>query len=135
MSRYVCARRRFGTSAFPCRLIRKALGRGTNEVFTLHLRKSALDRRKYNGRLVMADRKEVEEKVVEIIAEQLGRDKETITCDSDIANDLGADSLDVAELMIAFEESFNIDIDEDKAQNIATVKDVVDQIAEQLDAA
>jgi len=83
----------------------------------------------------MADRKEVEQKVIDIIAEQLGRDKDTITCDSDIANDLGADSLDVAELMIAFEESFNIDIDEEKAQNISTVKDVVDQISEQLENA
>ena len=80
----------------------------------------------------MASEKEIEEKIIDVIAEQLGRDKETITRDSDIANDLGADSLDVAELMIAFEESFDIDIDEDNAQNIATVGDVVKQIASQL---
>ena len=77
------------------------------------------------------DRQEIESKVIEIIAEQLGPEKK-ITGESDIANDLGADSLDVAELMIAFEESFDIDIDEDNAQNIATVNDVVDQIAQQL---
>lgn len=78
------------------------------------------------------DEKQIEAKIIEIIAEQLGREQNTITCESDIANDLGADSLDVAELMIAFEESFEIDIDEDKAQNIATVGDVVKHIVSQL---
>ncbi|MBR4834789.1 MAG: acyl carrier protein [Thermoguttaceae bacterium] len=81
----------------------------------------------------MADEKQIEAKIIEIIAEQLGREKDTITSASDIANDLGADSLDVAELMIAFEESFDIDIDEENAQNIATVGDVVKQIVSQLD--
>ncbi len=81
----------------------------------------------------MADEKQIEAKIIEIIAEQLGREKDTITSESDIANDLGADSLDVAELMIAFEESFDIDIDEENAQNIATVGDVVKQIVSQLD--
>ncbi len=80
----------------------------------------------------MLTEKEIEEKIIDVIAEQLGRDKETITRESDIANDLGADSLDVAELLIAFEETFDIDIDEDKAQNIATVGDVVTQIYTQL---
>ena len=47
---------------------------------------------------------EVEEKVIKIISEQLGRDADTVTGSSDISNDLGADSLDQAELMIAFEE-------------------------------
>ncbi len=70
----------------------------------------------------------VEEKVIDIIAEQLGADKAAITRDTDIANDLGADSLDIAELMIAFEEEFSIDIDESEAQNIATVGQVIDHI-------
>ena len=70
----------------------------------------------------------VEEKVIEIIAEQLGQDKDTITRDTDIANDLGADSLDLAELMIEFEENFNLDIDEEVAQNISTVGAVIDHI-------
>lgn len=74
-----------------------------------------------------------EDKVIDIIAEQLGVDKNTITMKTDIANDLGADSLDIAELMIAFEDKFDIDIDEEKAQNIATVGQVVDQINSQLD--
>lgn len=80
----------------------------------------------------MLTKQEIEEKIIDVIAEQLGREKDTITGESDIANDLGADSLDVAELLIAFEETFDIDIDEDKAQNIATVGDVVEQIYAQL---
>jgi len=70
----------------------------------------------------------IEEEVINIIAEQLGADKATITRDTHIANDLGADSLDNAELMIAFEEKFSIDIDESEAQNIATVGQVIDHI-------
>ena len=74
------------------------------------------------------DRDSIKDKVIEIIADQLGRDQESIKGDSDIANDLGADSLDVAELMISFEEEFNIDIDEDNAESIKTVDDVVENI-------
>ena len=70
----------------------------------------------------------VQEKVINIIAEQLGADASTITPETDIANDLGADSLDIAELMIAFEEEFSIDIDESEAQNITTVGDVIKHI-------
>ncbi len=80
----------------------------------------------------MMDKSQIEAKVIEIIATQLGREQDTITGDSDIANDLGADSLDLAELMIAFEESFEIDIDEENVGNITTVNDVVEQIAKQL---
>jgi acyl carrier protein len=69
-----------------------------------------------------------EEKVINIIAGQLGSDAATITPATDIANDLGADSLDLAELMIAFEEEFNINIDEADAQNITTVGDVIQHI-------
>lgn len=69
-----------------------------------------------------------EEKVIDIIAELLGVDKANITHDTDIANDLGADSLDIAELLIAFEEQFDIDIDEENAQNISTVGQVIHHI-------
>lgn len=78
---------------------------------------------------------EISEKVVSIISDQLGRESGTITPQSDIANDLGADSLDLAELMIAFEEEFEIDIDEENVGNITTVGDVIDQIAKQLNSA
>ncbi|MGL6194333.1 MAG: acyl carrier protein [Thermoguttaceae bacterium] len=76
----------------------------------------------------------VQERVVNIIAEQLGVNKEQITTATDIANDLGADSLDIAELMIAFEEEFDIDIVEEDAQNITTVGQVVDHISKAIDA-
>ena len=69
-----------------------------------------------------------EDKVIDIIAEQLGVDKANISRDTDIANDLGADSLDIAELLIEFEEQFDIDIDEENAQNISTVGQVIDHI-------
>lgn len=75
----------------------------------------------------------VEEKVVEIIAEQLGVKPEQVTSEASIANDLGADSLDMAELMIAFEEEFDIDIKEEDAQNIETVGEVVHHIQAAVD--
>ncbi|MDD3586625.1 MAG: acyl carrier protein [Thermoguttaceae bacterium] len=74
-----------------------------------------------------------EDKVIDIIAEQLGVDKANINRNTDIANDLGADSLDIAELLIEFEEQFDIDIDEENAQNISTVGQVIDQIQAELD--
>ncbi|MDO5579539.1 MAG: acyl carrier protein [Planctomycetia bacterium] len=69
-----------------------------------------------------------EEKVIDIISEQLNVDKEKINRETDIANDLGADSLDIAELMIALEEQFDINIDEENAQNVNTVGQVIDHI-------
>ena len=71
---------------------------------------------------------DIRRQVLEIMAEQLGRSVESIADDNDISNDLGADSLDAAELLIAFEEKFDIEIDEDSSQNFSTVKDVVDKI-------
>ncbi len=70
----------------------------------------------------------VEERVVNIIAERLGVDKDQVKPETDIANDLGADSLDIAEMMILFEEEFDIDIVEEEAQNITTVGQVIDHI-------
>ena len=73
----------------------------------------------------MADTKE---RVINIIASQFGREAETITESTDIANDLGADSLELAELLLAFQEEFNIDIDDSETQNLTTVGDVIAQI-------
>jgi len=72
----------------------------------------------------------IEEKVISIIAEQLGREPEKINAESDIINDLGADSIEIAEMLITFEDEFGIDIDESKAQNIVTVGDVIKQITD-----
>jgi acyl carrier protein len=73
----------------------------------------------------MADTKE---RVIKIIATQFGRETDTIVEAPDIANDLGADSLELAELLLAFQEEFNIDIDDSETQNLTTVGDVIKQI-------
>ena len=74
----------------------------------------------------------VEEKVKEIIAEQLGIDAGQIKPESKFVDDLGADSLDVVELIMAFEEAFDIEIPDDDAEKIQTVKDVIDYINAKL---
>ena len=76
----------------------------------------------------------IQERVTNIIADQLGVNRESVTEKTDIANDLGADSLDIAELMIAFEDEFDIDIVEEDAQNITTVGQVVEHITKAVEA-
>ena len=73
----------------------------------------------------MADTKE---RVVKIIASQFGREADTITEATDIADDLGADSLELAELLLAFQEEFNIDIEDSETQDLTTVGDVIKKI-------
>ena len=68
------------------------------------------------------------EKIKDIVAEQFGRDSEGITVGATFIEDLGADSLDVVELIMAIEDEFDLEIDEDEAGNISTVGDVVDYI-------
>ena len=74
----------------------------------------------------------VEERVIEIVANQLGVDKEKVTRDSAFVNDLGADSLDFVELVMELEEEFNIDIPEDALDSIETVGQVIDFIQEAI---
>ncbi len=71
----------------------------------------------------------VEEKVKEIISKQLGVDQSEVTPDASFVEDLGADSLDTVELVMAFEEAFNIEIPDEDAEKIAKVRDAVDYIA------
>ena len=68
------------------------------------------------------------DKVKAIVVEQLGVDESEVAIDSTFIDDLGADSLDIVELIMAFEEEFNIDIPDDVAEKIKTVKDTVDYI-------
>jgi acyl carrier protein len=70
----------------------------------------------------------VAEKVKSIIAEQLSVDEEEVTNDASFVDDLGADSLDVVELVMAFEEEFGIEIPDDDAEKITKVKDAIDYI-------
>lgn len=68
------------------------------------------------------------DKVKEIVVEQLGVDEAEVTIDSTFIDDLGADSLDIVELIMAFEEEFNVEIPDDVAEKIKTVKDTVEYI-------
>lgn len=68
------------------------------------------------------------EKVNAVIVEQLGVDEDQVTLDASFADDLGADSLDTVELIMAFEEEFGVEIPDDQAEKIKTVKDVVEFI-------
>ena len=68
------------------------------------------------------------ENIKEIISEQLGIEKEKITPESKFIDDLGADSLDIVELVMSFEEKFNIEIPETEAEKIQTVQAVLDYL-------
>ena len=70
----------------------------------------------------------VEEKVKNIIVEQLGVDNETVTPEASFIDDLGADSLDIVELVMTMEEEFDLEIPDEDAEKIKTVNDVVTYI-------
>ena len=70
----------------------------------------------------------VQERVISIVAEQLGVDKEKVTPETSFVNDLGADSLDTVELVMELEEEFEIDIPDDAAEKIQTVGQAVEFI-------
>jgi acyl carrier protein len=76
----------------------------------------------------------VEEKVKQIIVEQLGVDEGEVTPTASFVDDLGADSLDTVELVMAFEESFEIEIPDEDAEKITTVKDAVTYIEKHVQA-
>lgn len=70
----------------------------------------------------------VEERVKQIIVEQLGVDENEVTPTASFVDDLGADSLDTVELVMAFEEAFGIEIPDEDAEKIVTVKDASEYI-------
>lgn len=70
----------------------------------------------------------IDERVKQIVAEQLGVDEEQVTEDASFMDDLGADSLDTVELVMALEEEFDIEISDEDAEKIQTVKDAIDYI-------
>ena len=72
----------------------------------------------------------VEKRVKDIIVEKLGVAPESVKTDASFVEDLGADSLDNVELVMAFEEEFNIDIPDEDAETIKTVSDAVNYITE-----
>ena len=70
----------------------------------------------------------VDEKVKQIIVEQLGVDEGEVTPSASFVDDLGADSLDTVELVMAFEEEFNVEVPDEEAEKLQTVGDVVKYI-------
>ena len=70
------------------------------------------------------------DKVIELISKQLNKPVEEITVDKDVVKDLGADSLDVVEMLMGLEEEFNITVPEEDAVNIKTVGDILKLIDE-----
>jgi acyl carrier protein len=70
----------------------------------------------------------VAEKVKQIIVEQLGVDENQVDPSASFVDDLGADSLDIVELVMAFEEAFDLDIPDEDAEKITTVKQAIDYI-------
>ncbi len=78
----------------------------------------------------MANKEQVFDKVKGIIVDQLGVDEEEVTAEASFIDDLGADSLDIVELIMALEEEFGLEIPDDEAEKIATVNDAVEYIRE-----
>ncbi len=76
----------------------------------------------------MAD--SIEEKVIEIVSEQMGVDKSEITRETSFVNDLNADSLDTVELVMEFEDQFELSIPDEEAEKIQTVGQAIDYISE-----
>ena len=72
----------------------------------------------------------VSDKVKSIIVEQLGVDEEEVTPDASFVDDLGADSLDTVELVMAFEEEFNVEVPDEDAEKLQSVGDVIKYIEE-----
>ena len=76
--------------------------------------------------------KSVEKRVMEIIVEQLKVDPEVVTLEAHFIDDLGADSLDLVELIMAMEEEFGLEISDEDAEKLQTVQDAVNYITEHM---
>lgn len=71
---------------------------------------------------------EIEERIKRIVAEQLGKSLDMVTPEASFIQDLEADSLDIVELVMALEDEFNIEIPDEEAEKIQTVKDVISYV-------
>src|SRR5256884_9447226 len=81
-----------------------------------------------NNRTNFMAEKSIEEKVKDIIVEQLGVNPEQVTPQASFIEDLGADSLDIVELVMAFEEEFSVEVPDEDAEKLQTVGDVIKYI-------
>jgi acyl carrier protein len=77
---------------------------------------------------------EIEEKVIQIVSEQLSVDKSEISRNTSFVNDLNADSLDTVELVMELEDEFDLTIPDDQAEKLKTVGEAIDYIKKQLDS-
>ncbi len=80
----------------------------------------------------MASEDKVEERVKKIIVENLGVEEDDVVSEAKFVDDLGADSLDTVELVMAFEEAFDIEIPDEDAEKILTVGKAIDYIKEKI---
>ena len=76
----------------------------------------------------------IEERLKELIVQQLGVDESAVVPEAKFVDDLGADSLDVVELVMAFEEEFGVEIPDEAAEKIATVKNAVEYLSENVES-
>jgi acyl carrier protein len=74
----------------------------------------------------------IQQKVVDLIVDQLGVDADSVTPQAHFIDDLGADSLDTVELVMAFEEEFDIEVPDEDAEKLETVSDVTNYLKERL---
>lgn len=82
----------------------------------------------------MSAKENIQDKVLSIIADQLDLDKGEIKLESSFVDDLGADSLDTVELVLALEEEFEVNIPDEEAEKIKTVKQAVEKIEAHLES-
>ena len=87
----------------------------------------------HNFKIIAMSDKSIEEKVREIICEQLGVTPEQVTLEAKFIEDLGADSLDTVELVMAFEEEFSVEVPDEEAEKLQSVGDVVHYIEEKAE--
>lgn len=83
----------------------------------------------------MASSEEIKEKVKQIIVDELGVDENEVTPNASFTDDLGADSLDIVELVMRFEEEFGIEIPDEEAEKISSVRDAYEYIDKHAGAA
>ncbi len=83
--------------------------------------------------MVAATTEEIKEKVIKIVSEQMGVDKSEITLETSFVNDLNADSLDTVELVMEFEDEFELSIPDEEAEKIQTVGHAVEYIVKEQD--
>jgi acyl carrier protein len=112
-------------------LLRLVRARFVNRDKAPATRKPDSDHNRDNSSGVAEPMSDIADKIKRIVVEHLGVDEAKVTPEASFIDDLGADSLDTVELVMAFEEEFDVEIPEDAAEKIATVKDAIDYIEKQ----